>query len=351
MTRVVFAIPGDIETRTGGYAYDRALLAGLRAQGVDVAHLPLGASFPEPTADDLSAAIAELSDLPADTIALVDALAYAVLPPEALSMIAAPLVALVHHPLADETGLSAKQRRAFEASEIAALAHASAVVTTSQTTADILTRRFAVPAEAITVALPGLDPAAFQQNRPVAPPSIVSVGTLIPRKGYDVLLGALSTLGDLMWTAHIVGSDARHPMLPAILRETAAEPPLAGRVHFHGELGVDAIRALFADATVFALASRNEGFGMVFAEAMAAGIPVVGCAAGAVPEVVPPEAGILVPIDDRNALARALRLMITDRPTRDRYAHAARKRAEALPSWPDSARTVATRLNSLAESL
>lgn len=342
--RAAFAIPGDLDTRTGGYAYDRALLSNLRTLGITVDHVALPGSFPEPTALDIDASVAALSALPEGTVALVDGLAYALLPAEQLARVAAPLVALVHHPLADETGLSQERQRAFMAAETAALEKAAAVVTTSQTTARRLSNGFGVPTGKITVARPGLHPAAYQANHPAAPPSIVSVGSLIPRKGFDVLLAAMNDLEDVRYAAHIVGSLERHPATARTLIEYAERPALAGRVRFHGECDDEAIRGLFSTATVFALPSRHEGFGMVYAEAMAAGLPVVACRAGAVPEVVPDSAGILVPVDDTHALANALRLLLVDRDTRDKYAAGARTWAAGLPGWPQTARDVAATL-------
>lgn len=344
---IPFAIPGDLDTRTGGYAYDRALIAHLREAGRTVRHLPLGRSFPDPTPDDLRHAVETLASLPATTPVLVDGLAYAVLPTDALATVEAPLVALVHHPLADETGTPPGRARILAEAEMAALAHAAAVITTSETTADTLAARFGVARDAITVAVPGLDAAWRQASEPASPPQIVSVGSLIPRKGFDVLLAALGRLTDLPWEAHIVGSLTRDAATADALRAQAA--PLGSRVTFHGELSDTAIRGLYAQARVFALPSRHEGFGMVFAEAMAAGLPVVACAAGAVPEVVPREAGALVPVDDPEAFANALAPLLTDDAAWSRAASAARAAGAAFPGWPDTARTVAGVLSSIAQ--
>jgi len=76
---------------------------------------------------------------------------------------------------------------------------------------------------------------------------------------------------------------------------------------------------------------------MAFAAAIAHGLPVIGTTAGAIPETVPAGAGVLVPPDDVDALAGALRRLIADPAARENLAVAARAAAARLPTWPQSA--------------
>jgi len=95
---------------------------------------------------------------------------------------------------------------------------------------------------------------------------------------------------------------------------------------------------LYVAADVFVLASRFEGYGMAYAEAIARGLPVIGTNAGAIPETVPPGAGILVRPDDASALAASLRRIIEDPGERLRLSNAARAASTRLPTWQASAR-------------
>src|SRR5437588_12475077 len=104
-----------------------------------------------------------------------------------------------------------------------------------------------------------------------------------------------------------------------------------------GAVSDDELAALYRDADVFVLASRFEGYGMAYAEAIAHGLPVVGTRAGAIPDTVPAGAGVLVPPDDVGALAAVLRHLIGSRSERERLAVGARAAAAAFPSWRDSA--------------
>ena len=77
---IAFAIPGGIETRTGGYGYDRRLIGGLRAHGIAVDHLAWPGGFPAPTAEDLAAAARSLAGQPDGRVVIVDGLAYGAMP-------------------------------------------------------------------------------------------------------------------------------------------------------------------------------------------------------------------------------------------------------------------------------
>ena len=112
MKRVAFAVPGSLDTPTGGYAYDRRIMAELRQLGWEVDYLNIGEGFPEPDEATRSAARSLLSAIPAGQPIVLDGLALGVLPDVAAELAREhPLVALVHHPLALESGLTCRARR------------------------------------------------------------------------------------------------------------------------------------------------------------------------------------------------------------------------------------------------
>ena len=339
--RIAFAIPGDIDAPSGGYRYDRRMLGELRALGHDVTHLVLDGAFPVPTSAEAARAADALAAADADVL-LVDGLAFSAMPADALGAVQTPMVALIHHPLALETGLSAAAAAHHREMETAALGQAAGVVVTSPPTGESLVAAYGVPAARISVAVPGLDPAWHQERRPVDPPLIVAVASIIARKGYDVLIAALTEISDMPWRCAIIGSKDWDPILASSL-ETSIEP-LAGRIMLTGELDEPNIRRHYADASVFALATRYEGFGMVFLEAMAAGLPVVTTRGGAVPTVVPPDAGILVDVDDVGAFAAGLRTVLSDPACAERLCAGARRAARSAVRWEDSAAVIAARL-------
>ncbi len=329
--RVVFAIPGDLEARTGGYIYDTTLAAGLQTAGWDVNVLNLGSSFPHPNAEDMAAALDRLAAVDSGTALLIDGLAFGALETAGLAAVKAPICALVHHPLALESGVEAGRAAALRKLETANLKLARHVLVTSPHTAETLVRDFAVPADKITVALPGTERPPASRTAPAAP-KILAVGSLTRRKGHDVLLQSLALLKDLDWTAEIVGG-AHDTNVAKSLPRLAETLGLTDRIRFTGEMDRPGLNACYAGASIFALATRYEGYGMVFAEATAYGLPIVSCATGAVPETAPPESSILVPPDDPAAFAGALRSLLTDAALADRLAEGAQKAAAGLPTW------------------
>ena len=336
--RAALAVPGDLATVTGGYIYDRRLLAELRAQGREVAHVALGASFPDPTPVDMADAARKLAALPADCPVMIDGLAMGAMDRGTLLGVSAPIVAMVHHPLAHEGSLSPSRREHLHRSERAALALAAHVVVPSPHTAALLVSDYDVPADRITIARPGTDRPTGRVEK-ADPPLILSVGILVPRKGHDVLIRALALVAHRPWQAVIAGS-ALDPDHTALLAGLVADLELEGRVRLTGHVSDEDLTQLYGQASVFALATRFEGYGIVFDEAMAHGLPIVACATGAVPDTVAPGAGVLVPPDDPDALAAALDRVLDDAVLRDAMATASAQAGAALPGWEMTARLV-----------
>ncbi len=161
----------------------------------------------------------------------------------------------------------------------------------------------------------------------------LSVGRLVARKAHDLLLRAVAELrreGEAV-AAVVVGDGPERPRLQALARELGVEDA----VHFAGFVPEEALPRYYAAADAFVMASRQlpdrdgvEGFGIVFLEAGAAGLPVVGAATGGIPEAVEHgRTGLLVPADDVGGLAESLRFLARSPGEARRLGEEGRRRA------------------------
>ncbi len=347
-TKLTLAYPGDIDTFTGGYLYDKRVMLGLQNLGWDVKRLGLGAGFPTPSPNLLDQAITQLTAVGADRQLVIDGLALGSFGARAETLAKhRPYIALVHHPLAKESGLTTQQAQALFESEQPTLIHASCVVVTSPTTADTLVAEYNVARQNIHVVIPGLDrqPQRAQQTPRIAfknkPLQFLAVGALVPRKGFDVLLEALHMTAAHDWALTIVGDASRSPQTTAALKTQLTDLGLASRVTLAGSLSPKALAEQYRCADVFVLASHYEGYGMAYAEALAWGLPVVGTTGGAVKETVPAEAGLLVNPGQPEAFASALTQVLKDPIKRERMRLAAQRHGQNLPTWADTAQAFA----------
>jgi len=332
--RLEFVLPGDAETRSGGYEYDRRMVEGLRGFGWNVVVHGLDASFPAPTPSALAHAAATLARIPDGATVLFDGLAFGAMPGIAVAEARRlRLAALVHHPLALETGLAAERAAALRESEAQALAAASVVVATSAATARTLAGDYGVAEGRIAVVEPGTDPAPRARGSGGPLVKLLCVAAVVPRKGYDVLIEALAPLVDRPWRLTCVGSLARAPKTVAALRQRIGRLRIADRVRFAGEVDRAALERYYDGADAFVLATHHEGYGMALAEALARGLPILSTSAGAVPETVPADACLLVPPGQPIALRAALARFFDEPALRERLAAGASAARERLPTW------------------
>ncbi|GAA2349270.1 glycosyltransferase family 4 protein [Dactylosporangium salmoneum] len=328
-------LPGDIDsaaTPSGGNRYDREVCAGLAA---------LGWTVREHRAD-LEPLDALLAARPDGALVLLDGLVASAHPdPLAAHAARLRLVVLVHLPFGDDDP-------AARPAEARALRAATTVIATSDWTGRRLAELYDLPADRIGVAPPGVAPA------PAAPGSgtggaLLCVAVLGRHKGHDVLVEALAGLpGE--WTCVCAGAVERDPAFVAGLRARIDAAGLDGRLTLAGPLAGAALDALYAGADLLVHPSRGETYGMVAAEALARGIPVLATTAKGLPDAVgrAPDGtvpGLLVPPGDPGALASALRRWLADPALRRRLRAAALARRATLDGWASTAAAVAAALS------
>jgi len=337
---VWFLSPGSLDTPTGGFVYDRHAVEGLRATGRLAGVIEIDGPFPNADTAMRDSAAEAIARVPDGHTLVIDGLALTPLTP-----IVSPhlerlnVVALIHHLLGDETGLDAAMRREWLDAETAILRQLDRVIVTSRTTADRL-RGLGLRDAGIRVVPPGVDPPRDlgfrEKTRPIGPLRLLSVATLIPRKGHDLLIDALAVLDDREWRLDLVG-DARDAAWAEALDRQVDAYELTHRIVRHGAVTPVELDRFWRRADLFVLPSRHEGWGIALVEAVRWGLPVVATDAGAIPEAVPLPARMLVPIADVGALATALARLMDDPTERRRLTLGAMAAARHLRRWKAAA--------------
>jgi glycosyltransferase involved in cell wall biosynthesis len=334
-------VPEGIDDPTrpsGGNAYDRRLLDGLGGSGWSVREHAVPGPWPRPDEPARAALAAVVAAIPDDALVLLDGLVASATPdvlvPHARRL---RLVVLVHMPLG--------HRPTGDPQEQAVLGAATAIVATSPWTRRLLLELYALPADRVHVAEPGVDVADLSTGTPAAG-ALLCVAAVTEAKGHDLLVTALESVADLSWTCQCAGSLDREPAFVADLHRRVEAAGLDDRVTFPGPLNAAALDRRYATADALVLASRAETYGMVVTEALARGLPVVATAVGGLPDALGhgddgTRPGLLVPPDDPLALAAALRSWLGDGTLRTRLRRAAHERRATLGGWSATTATVA----------
>ena len=331
---------GDPEAMTGGHLYQRRMAEAAPAHGFEVRFAALR---PAPAAVQLLSTRGLLRSAAGHGFAalLLDSIAAAWAAPWLRGRgTEVPVIGVVHQP---PGGLEAGPalRPLLRGLDLAAYRRADLLIVTGEPVAEQLLRS-GVARGRLRVVTPGVmrgpngRPAPdLRRGRRAA---LLCVANWQRRKGLEHLLAAVAGLPPEDVTLHLVGDPEAEPDHGAELLRRLRAPELSDRVVVHGVLPQERVRALYLGADAFVLPSVEEPYGMVYAEALAAGLPVVGWRSGNLPRLV--ESGVealLAEPGDTVALAACIRRLAEDGTLRGAMAEAARRRGARLPTWQDSA--------------
>lgn len=345
----VFANSADYAPLTGGFVYNTRLIRELAGRRWDILPLDLPAGFPEPNMAARTISAGLLEALPDDTLVIADQICFSplanILPRHAARL---RLVMIFHHPIARELGLPVRSRALLSFKEKRALGACRLVIASSETTARTLTQDYEVDPDRIVVAPPGIECPPPTEPPPVTDvPSLLSVGAVIERKGYHILIDALAGLRDTPWQLDIVGDLDRAPDYVRRLESRIVATRLTGRVWLRGGLSSVELEICWRSAHAYVAASVHEGFGMAVAEAIARGVPTVTADSDAIGEWLDPNAALIVPNASRGALRSAIGRVLAEPALRSKLREGALAQAARFPSWADAAEVVDRRLAAL----
>jgi len=347
--RVGLTVYGELDERSGGFRYDRQLVAGLREVGhsVAVVELPWRA-YGRGLLDNGSRRLRRRLDVDVDVM-LQDELAHPSLV-RTNRHLDYPIVSVVHHLRASESRRLAPLYRAVERRYLDTV---DGVVCTSQVTRDVVTGVGVDPDDVVVAPPagdrfdPGIDTATIESRAGESPLQVVFVGNVTPRKGLDTLVeGLYGADCDAELTA--VGRHVDGDHVDAV-RRRIRELGLGDRVRLADELSDDELAAALESSHVLAVPSRYEGFGIVYLEGMSFGLPAIASRAGGATDVVTDgETGLLVDPDDSVAVAQAISTLADDRNRLTAMGTAARRRYERHPDWAETTDRVEGLLNAVA---
>jgi glycosyltransferase involved in cell wall biosynthesis len=344
---VHFLVPDGIdddERVSGGNVYDRRITEALRARGLDVRMVLVA----EGRLQDMAHA---MSALPHDALVLIDGL-IAVAASEVLHAHSTRLrIVVLAHMVAgalpgtqDDARTARREREALDA--------ARRVIATSEWTRSELIARGPTEPHLVTVARPGTDPAPAATGS-ASGGHLLCVGAVAPHKGQDVLVEALAGMTDLPdWTCSIVGSLDADPDFAIRTAAAVRSAALTERVALMGVLTGQRLADAYRAADLVVAPSRAESYGMVVAEALARGIPVVAARVGGIPEAIAgSKAGILIPPNDPAALRAVLRRWREDPGWRAALKAEAERSRAVTRAWDEPAGIAAAVLSDLRPAM
>ena len=326
---------------TGGNLYDRMLAEALRERGHEVAIREFAGNDPKTPQGGRT-----------PDIVLQDELLHREFLREnhARTGRRPRIVALVHHPSSSEPERGPPERERLRREESAYLGTVDGILSPSRASVEAA-RRLAGRRLPAVVVPPGRDRLAGAVLPPLPGPDEIRarargplraafVGNLIPRKRLLELLAGLAAVPE--WTLTVAGREDPEPACAAEARRRAAAPDLAGRVRFRGALGATELAALLRESTLLAVPSTHEGFGIVYLEGFAFGLPALAAASGGAAEIVSDgETGWLIrEAESAKASARIaeyLGILAADRGRLTTMGLRAAERHRTHPTWSESA--------------
>lgn len=344
--KIAFIIYGSLDTISGGYLYDRHLVGRMRERGltVDIVSLPWR-NYARHLLDNLNLRFARRIARGGYDLIIQDELNH----PSLFALnhylkasTRRPIVSVVHHLRSSEQHprLLCPVYRAIERHYLRTI---DGFIFNSQTTQTTVTQLLRRPAPHV-IARPGSNPgeglpleavaARAAQDRSL---QVLFVGNLIPRKGLHTLIDAFGTMpaGSAHLTA--IGSLQAAPAYAASIRRKIEQKQLQNRVQLLGSVSDEVLRQHLAAADLLAVPSQYEGFGIVYLEGMAFGLPAIGTTAGAAGEVIQDhQSGFLIEPGDAAGLAAILTALANDRAQLRRMCIAAREAYDRFPLWAAS---------------
>jgi glycosyltransferase involved in cell wall biosynthesis len=357
--KVGLVIPGNLDFPSGGFLYDRQLVAALRRAGdeVDVISLPWDA-YAVSIARNLDPRLHERLRSWRGDLLLQDELAHPSLLLVNRGFLwdrSIPTVSIVHH-LRSSERRRAMSSAAARFAERAYLRSVDAFVFNGRATRQAVenltgkaSRCIVAPPAGDRLGCGATEEEAAARSSESGALRVLFVGNLIPRKGLLDLLGALAAIPRKEWSLTVAGSRDADPAHARQVERFVDRHGLRPNVVMRGHLGDAELAHQMRAAHVLAVPSEYEGFGIVYLEAMGFGVVPIGSSAGGAAVVIEKgRSGFLVRPGDPAALSRTLRHLAADRSALESLSLGALRRYRQFPGWEQRMAEVRSWLCALA---
>jgi glycosyltransferase involved in cell wall biosynthesis len=331
-----FLIPGDINTLTGGYVYDKIVFEGLRKYGYTLLLHQLAPDFPFPSHNSLNECEVIFADIPQGEPIFIDSLAFGPMYKILIKYKKKnPVIAIMHLPLSRNPNFSKAEQQLFYKNEKTALGEATKIVAVSGFTKQLI-EEYGVKPSKIEVVIPGVFDLPCKLNFPEHPENLLCVGSYLPGKGQLLLVQALSCLKFLPWTLNMFGIQDFNPEYVQKIKKRIKDDDLKDRIFMHRQIAGKALAFNYLNADLFILPSYFENFSMAINDALNYGIPVITTNGGGIPASVPHNMGIFVPVGNEGELIRTIKKVLTDSVLYRNLHTAAAQYYKTANSWENS---------------
>ncbi len=342
LMKIGLIIYGSLDTLSGGYMYDRKLVEYLRAQGDSVEIIPLPwRNYAAHLTDNFSFKLPDNLD-----VLIQDELNHP-------SLIAAnsgkhpyPIISLVHHLRCSELRPQ-WQNDLYRVIEKKYLQSVDGFIFNSQTTKGVVNHLIGNRKPEIVAYPPtdrfgeALSEEEIKNRAAHEPLKILFLGNVMERKGLHTLLNALLILPHSPFILDIIGSLTTDPVYAKQMQDIVTVNGLSSIVTFHGALNNEPLKEKLQQAHVLVVPSSYEGFGIVYLEGMAFGLPAIGTTAGAAGEIIEyGKTGYLIEPNDSSSLANHLSALASNRELLTQLSLNARSRYIQQPAWTQTAASI-----------
>lgn len=343
MLSLGFVIPGDLNAPTGGSRYDREILKRFVNHQINAHLISVSHTYPYPTLDDRIKTAARISACPC-ALLLIDGLAFGAFSDIEFAAITKPLIVLLHHPLADETGLSANVAQQFYEQEKNNLGMAHKVIVTSHATKQRLINAYHVRDNKISVAEPAITRPhrlAHQKSKSQGETCLMlAVGSISPRKNYSFIINVLSQINtNRSWLLNIAGrcDDEQETQKLAMLIKALG---LEKHIRLLDAVSEPMLQTLYQDSDFLLFPSLYEGYGMALTEALSYGLPII--ASIHIPAVSGLEGeGVLLIDPDKTALwVETIEQWMNNPVAFSKAVQTAKSLAKTLPDWDQTTHNI-----------